>query len=54
MAAAKLKAYWDQDIYAHHILVIEKNRGKLNQDEVLELLRYEKSGAFQGNYVLFL
>lgn len=54
MAAAKLKAYWDQDIYDHHILVIEKNRGKLNQDEVLELLRYEKSGAFQGNYVHIL
>lgn len=51
MAAAKIEAYWDQDLYDNHILIISKKRGKLNRDEVADFLRYEKSGAFQGNYV---
>lgn len=51
MAAAKIEAYWDQDLYDNSILVISKKRGKLSMAEVEDFLRYEKSGAFQGNYV---
>lgn len=54
MAAAKIEAMWDYDIHDNSILVLEKKRGKLNLNEVGDFLRYEKSGSFQGNYVLII
>ena len=54
MAAAKIEAMWDMDGRDHPVLVLEKKRGKINLAEVEELLRYSKSGAFQGNYVLIV
>ena len=54
MAAAKIEAMWDYDMHDNSILVLEKKRGKLNLDEVGDFLRYEKSGSFQGNYVLII
>ncbi len=52
--AAKVEAMWDMDGMDHPVLVVEKKRGKLNLAEVEDLLRYKKSGAFQGNYVLII
>lgn len=54
MAAAKIEAMWDYDMYDNSILVLEKKRGKLSLSEVGDFLRYEKSGSFQGNYVLIV
>ena len=34
MAAAKIEAFWDQDLYDNSILIISKKRGKLNMAEV--------------------
>ena len=52
MAAAKIEAMWDMDGRDHPVLILEKKRGKINLAEVEDLLRYSKSGAFHGNYVL--
>ena len=54
MAAAKIEAMWDYDMYDNSILVLGKKRGKLSLSEVGDFLRYEKSGSFQGNYVLII
>lgn len=54
MASAKIEAMWDMDGRDHPVLVVEKKRGKINLAEVEDLLRYSKSGAFQGNYVLII
>lgn len=54
MAAAKIEAMWDYDMHDNSILVLEKKRGKLSLSEVGDFLRYEKSGSFQGNYVLIV
>ena len=52
MAAAKIEAMWDCDMHDNNILVLEKKRGKLNLSEVGDFLRYEKSGRFQGAWVM--
>lgn len=54
MAAAKLKAEWDEDIFGKSILRIEKKRGKLNLDEVGDFLRYSEYGKYQGVYVALI
>ena len=50
MAAAKINTHWDEDIYGNSILVVEKERAKLNFDEVADLLRYD--WKLQGHYVM--
>lgn len=52
MAAAKINTHWDEDIYGNSILVVEKERGKLNFDEVADLLRYD--WKLQGHYVMLI
>lgn len=52
MAAAKINTHWDEDIYGNSILVVEKGRGKLNFDEVADLLRYD--WKLQGHYVMLI
>ena len=54
MAAAKIEAMWDCDMHDNNILVLEKKRGKLNLSEVGDFLRYEKSGSFQGHWVMII
>lgn len=54
MAAAKLKAWWDEDIFGGSVLRVEKKRGKLNLEEVGDFLRYSKYGSLQGVYVAMI
>lgn len=54
MAAAKLKAWWDEDIFGKSILRVEKKRGKLNLEEVGDFLRYSEYGLLQGVYVAMI
>lgn len=54
MAAAKIEAVWGRDLYDNEILIISKKRGKLNFDEVADLLRYSKYGCLQGNYAMLI
>lgn len=41
MATAKINTQWDEDIYGNSLLLVQKNRGKLNLDEVADTLRYD-------------
>ena len=50
MAAAKINTQWDEDIYGNSLLLVQKNRGKINLDEVT--LRYD--WRLQGHYVMIL
>lgn len=52
MATAKINIQWDEDIYGNSLLLIQKNRGKLNLDEVVDTLRYD--WRLQGHYVMIL
>lgn len=52
MAAAKINTQWDEDIYGNSLLLVQKNRGKLNLDEVVDALRYD--WRLQGHYVMLL
>lgn len=52
MAAAKINTQWDEDIYGNSLLLVQKNRGKLNLDEVVDALRYD--WRLQGHYVMIL
>ena len=52
MAAAKINTQWDEDIYGNSLLLVQKNRGKLNLDEVEDALRYD--WRLQGHYVMLL
>lgn len=49
---SKINTHWDEDIYGNSILVVEKGRGKLNFDEVADLLRYD--WKLQGHYVMLI
>ena len=52
--AAKLRARWDTNAYGQSVLLIEKQRGKLNLDEIGDFLRYSPLGIYQGNYVAII
>ena len=52
MAAAKINTHWDEDICGNSLLIVEKGRGKLNFDEVADLLRYD--WRLQGHYVMHI
>lgn len=54
MAAAKLKAWWDEDVFGKSVLRVEKKRGKLNLEEVGDFLRYSEYGLLQGVYVAMI
>lgn len=54
MAAAKLTAQWDEDVYGQSVLLIEKKRGKMNLDEIGDFLRYSPGGMYQGHYVAII
>lgn len=43
-----------QDTYGQDVLLVEKKRGKLNLDEVEDLLRYSERGMRQGCYVMII
>lgn len=50
--SGKISTEWDEDIYGNSLLLVRKNRGKLNLDEVLDAIRYD--WRIQGHYVMIL
>lgn len=50
--SGKISIEWDEDIYGNSLLLVRKNRGKLNLDEVLDAIRYD--WRIQGHYVMIL